>query len=210
MNVEPEWLPWAREIAAIAQSGLAFAPSFHDRERYERLRTLSASMIASQTAVRFERIAALFGCETGYATPKVDVRGAVFDREMRLLMVRERADADRWSLPGGWADVNLTAAANVIKEVEEESGFRVRVTKLAAVLDRTRQGHTPGIFSCYKLFFLCEVIGGAAAASDETSAVGWFAEDRVPEELSLGRVLPAQIRRLFQHARDAALPTDFE
>ncbi|MGH7121294.1 MAG: NUDIX hydrolase [Acetobacteraceae bacterium] len=210
MNVEPEWLAWAREIAAIAQSGLAFSPNQYDRERYERLRTLSAIMIASRAAERFERIEALFGCEAGYATPKVDVRGAVFDGEMRILLVRERADADRWSLPGGWADVNLTAAENVIKEVEEESGLRVRAVKLAVVFDRTRQGHTPGIFSCYKLFFLCEVIGGAAAPGCETSAVGWFAEDRIPDDLSLGRVLPGQIRRLFQHARDAALPTDFE
>lgn len=210
MNTEPDWLAWAREIQAIAQTGLAFAENHYDRDRYETLRNLSARIMASRTQAAFERIEALFAGETGYATPKIDVRGAVFDDQHRLLMVRERSDADRWTLPGGWADVNRTAAENVVKEVAEESGFQVSARKLAAVWDRSRQGHRPGVFSCYKLFFLCDITGGAAAPGPETSEVEWFAEDRIPDDLSLGRVLPAQIHRLFQHARNPALPTDFE
>jgi ADP-ribose pyrophosphatase YjhB (NUDIX family) len=113
-------------------------------------------------------------------------------------------------LPGGWAEVNLTPAENVVKEVREESGFEVSVRKLAAVWDRARQGHPARVFSVYRMFFICDIVGGAAATSLETSGVGWFAEDELPDDLSLGRVLPGQLRRMFEHARDPMLPTDFE
>lgn len=151
----------------------------------------------------------MFLAQEGYATPKIDVRGAVF-REGRLLMVREVADEGRWTLPGGWADVNLTPAENVVREVREESGFRVRPRKLAAVWDRTRQGHVPKPFSAAKLFFLCEIEGGAAATSAETSEVAFFAEAEIPAFLSHDRILPRQIARMFAHWRDPALPTEFD
>ena len=207
---DPNWLVWAREVQAIAQTGLAFARDPYDRERYEALRGLSAQMFAAYTDAPVERIAALFAHENGYATPKVDVRGAVFDRRERLLMVRETADDGRWTLPGGWADVNLTAAENVAKEVQEESGYAVSVVKLAALWDRTRQRHPNAVFSCCKLFFLCEPVGGQARTSFETSEVGWFSEHEIPSDLSSGRVLPQQVRRMFAHRRDLTLPTDFE
>jgi ADP-ribose pyrophosphatase YjhB (NUDIX family) len=125
-------------------------------------------------------------------------------------MVREVEDGGRWTLPGGWADVNLTAAESVIKEVREETGFEVRVRKLAAVWDRARQGHPAGLFSCCKCFFICDIVAGAAATGLETSEVAWFAEDEVPEDLSVGRVLRPQIERIFEHARHPDLPTEFD
>ena len=210
MMAEPDWLTWTRELQAIAQTGLAFVRDPYDRERYETLRSLASKIMAAHTATPADRIEALFAGERGYATPKVDVRGAVFDDQGRLLMVREVADGGRWTLPGGWADVNLTPAENVVKEVAEESGFQVRVRKLAALWDRTRQGHPSGVFSCCKLFYICDIVGGAAATGPETSEVGWFAEAGLPDDLSLGRVLPDQLRRMFVHARDASLPTEFE
>lgn len=194
----------------MAQTGLAFTRDPYDCERYERLRALASEIMAAHTAAPAERIEALFAGEQGYATPKVDVRGATFDGRGRLLMVREVADNGRWTLPGGWADVNLSAAENVVKEVREESGYEVRVRKLAAAWDRTRQGHPDRVFSCCKLFFICDVVGGAAATGPETSEVQWFAEDGLPGDLSLSRVLPGQLRRMFEHARDAALPTEFD
>ena len=207
---EPDWLTWTRELQAIAQTGLAFVRDSYDRERYEMLRVLASKMMAAHTAAPVERIEALFENETGYATPKVDVRGAVFDDRSRLLLVRERADGGRWTLPGGWADVNLTGAECVVKEVREESGFDVRVRKIAAVWDRTRQGHANGVFSCCKLFYICDIVGGAAATGPETSEVEWFSEGELPDELSLGRVMPDQLRRMFGHARDPLLPTEFD
>ena len=207
---DPDWLNWARELQAIAQTGLTFSRDPYGRERYEAVRRLAARMFAAGSDAPAKRIAALFAGETGYATPKIDVRAAVFDRDARILLVRETADGGRWTLPGGWADVNLTAAENAAKEAVEESGFRVEPRKLAAVWDRARQGHPSGVFSTYKVFFLCERIGGEAAVGYETSEVGWFGEMDIPADLSLGRVLPQQIRRMFAHRRDPSLPTDFD
>ena len=206
---EPEWLAWAREIQAIAQTGLAFCHEGYDHDRYVALQALAARILAARGGGDPVWIEALFGAETGYATPKVDVRGAVF-RDGRILMVREAVDGGRWTLPGGWADVNLTPAENVVKEVREESGFEVRVRKLAAVWDRTRQGHTPELLHAYKLFFVCDVVGGAAATSSETTEVAFFAEDAIPPDMSAPRTLPHQIARMFAHYRDPGLPTDFD
>jgi ADP-ribose pyrophosphatase YjhB (NUDIX family) len=207
---DPDWLAWARELQAIAQIGLTFCRDPYDRERYETVRKLAARMFAARTDAPVERIEALFAGETGYATPKVDVRAAVFDDDDRILMVRETSDGGRWTLPGGWADVNRTAAQNATKEALEESGFEIEPLKLAAVWDRTKQGHAPHVFSCCKFFFVCALIGGRATTSHETSEVGWFHEADIPADLSLERVLPQQIRRMFAHRRDPSIPTDFD
>jgi len=209
-NDEPDWLTWARELQAIAQTGLTFSRDPYDRERYQALSALAATMFAARSDAPVARIAELFAGETGYATPKIDVRAAVFDVRDRLLMVRETSDGGRWTLPGGWADVNRTAAENAVKETLEESGYKVRVLKLAALWDRTRQRHPAGVFSCAKVFFVCEPTGGAATTSHETSEVGWFGEAELPHDLSLARVLPQQLNRMFAHWRDSALPTDFD
>lgn len=209
-TIEPQWLTWARELQAIAQAGLTFSRDPYDRERYEALQSLAVRMFAAHTDAPLERIAALFAGETGYVTPKVDVRAAVFDEQERLLMVRETSDGGRWTLPGGWADVNVTPAENAAKEALEESGYTVRVLKLAALWDRTRQRHSARVFSCCKVFFLCEPTGGQPATGHEISEVGWFAEGALPEDLSLERVLPQQLRRMFDHRRDPTLPTDFD
>jgi ADP-ribose pyrophosphatase YjhB (NUDIX family) len=207
---EPDWLVWVRELQAIAQTGLAFVRDQYDRERYEMVRLLASKIMSAYTASPADQIEALFAGENGYATPKVDVRGAVFDARGRLLMVREAADGGRWTLPGGWADVNLTVAENVVKEVREESGYDVRPRKLAAVWDRSRQGHPAAVFSCCKFFFICDVMGGTAATGPETSDVAWFAESELPGDLSLSRVLPGQLRRMFMHAHNVGLPTEFD
>ena len=158
--------------------------------------------------VATEEIIDLFRQDTGYATPRVDVRGAAF-RDGRVLMVRERNDG-RWALPGGWADVNQTAGQCVAREIEEESGFSARAVKLCAVWDRRRHGHAPPHpFYVYKMFFLCEITGGKPRPSLETSEIAFFAEDELPD-LSPGRVRPAQIRRMFEHWRHPELPTDFD
>ena len=210
MSGEPEWLAWARDIQALAQSGLTFTKDAYDRERYEALRDISARMAAAYGDTSIEKVAGLFAGQAGYATPKIDVRGAAFDAQGRILMVREVVDGGRWTLPGGWADVNLTPAENVAKEMREESGFVVRVQKCVAVWDRTRQGHEPQFFSAAKLFYLCEITGGSATPSLETSEVAFFAESELPADLSTGRVLPRQLARMFAHHREPALPTEFD
>ena len=209
-RADPDWLTWTRELQAIARTGLAFEPNGCDREHCETLRALASRIMAAHTSEAFHRIETLFAAEQGYATPKVDVRGAVFDADCRLLMVREIADGDRWTAPGGWADVNLTAAENVVKEAKEESGHRVKVRTLAAAWDRTRQGHPSGVLSCCKLFCVCDIVGGVAETGPETSDVRWFSENELPHDLSLGRVLPGQLRRMFIQARDSTPATGFD
>jgi ADP-ribose pyrophosphatase YjhB (NUDIX family) len=205
---EPNWLLWARELQAIAQTGLTFSNDRYDIERYQRLRAIAVAMLASGSGAPGERISALFEQDLGYPTPKVDVRGAAF-RDGRILLVREISDG-RWTLPGGWADVNQSARESVEREIQEESGFQARALKLAAVWDYRRQGHIASHpYSIYKLFFICELIGGAASPSMETSAVEFFQLERLPE-LSLGRVTPAQIGRMYQHWRNPELMTEFD
>lgn len=194
----------------MAQTGLAFTRDGYDRERYERLRMVAAEMFNAYSEEPVERIVTLFSEQLGYTTPKIDVRAAVFDDQQRILMVRETADHGRWTLPGGWADVNLTPAENAVKEVREESGYIVETTKLAAAWDRSKQGHPASVFSCAKMYFVCRLIGGEATTSLETSEIGWFAEGALPTDLSLGRVLPHQLKRMFEHLRDPHLPTDYD
>ena len=205
---EPKWLSWARELQALAQTGLTFTTDSHDRLRYQRLRAIAAEMYAAGSGVPLERISALFEQDLGYPTPKVDVRGAVF-RDRRILLVREISDGG-WTLPGGWADVNQSAKECVEREIQEESGFEARALKLAAVWDYRRQGHVYSHpYYIYKLFFVCELTGGAARPSIETSEVGFFALEQLPK-LSLGRVTPAQIARMFEHWRHPGLMTEFD
>jgi ADP-ribose pyrophosphatase YjhB (NUDIX family) len=205
---EPQWLRMARELRAIAQTGLAFSVDRFDRQRYERVRELAASMLAEGSGERFEVIIEILREGWGYATPKVDVRGAAFV-DGRVLMVREISDGN-WTLPGGWADVNQSAAECVVREIAEESGFTARALKLAAVRDYQRSGHPArNVDSIYKMFFICEITGGAPQPSAETSEVAFFARDALPP-LSLGRTTAAQIDRMFQHAEHPDLATDFD
>ena len=178
---EPAWLRWARELQSIAQTGLTFSADPYDLERYQRLRVIAAEMLAAGSGAPLQRIQGLFEQDLGYPTPKVDVRAAVF-REQRILMVREVSDGG-WTLPGGWADVNQSARECVEREVREESGF--------------------------ELFFLCELTGGAARASLETSAVDFFALDDLPP-LSEGRITVRQIERMFAHQQQPDLGTEFD
>jgi ADP-ribose pyrophosphatase YjhB (NUDIX family) len=207
---DPDWLTWAREIQAVAQTGLGFSKDPYDRERYAALRRLSARIMAEHTGADLGRIEGLFDAETGYATPKVGVRAGVFDASGRILMVRETADDHRWSLPGGWADVNQTPAQSVVREVFEESGYHVRAVKLAAVWDRARQAQPATAFSVVRMFFICALEGGTPTTSLETSEAGWFAEEDVPGDLSLRRTLPHYITRMFAHSREPGLATEFD
>jgi len=207
---EPQWLTWARQLQSIAQTGLTFNDNPFDIERYEAIRSLAAEAMAAHSATAQEAIESLFRGETGYPTPKIDVRAAVFDSQGRILLVREVMDDHRWTLPGGWADVNLSASASAVKEVREESGYEVRILRPVAIWDRATQGHPPSVYSCLKMFFLCELTGGSPVTSIETSAVGWFARTELPAEWSIGRTLPRQVERMFDHYADPTLPIDYD
>jgi len=194
-------------VQAIAQNGLAFTRDPFDRARYQQLAELVSALLAAQLQISPGETRGLWAGESGYATPKVDVRGGVFAGD-RVLLVRERADG-RWTLPGGWVDVNDAPSEAVAREIHEESGYQARAVKLAALVDKNRHPHPPGVYHIYKLFFVCELTGGSPSASSETDAVDFFPVHALPP-LSTGRVLASQIERLYQHWLEPGLPTDFD
>jgi ADP-ribose pyrophosphatase YjhB (NUDIX family) len=200
-------IDWARKVQAIAQNGLAFTQDPFDKERYTQLTDLVASILSSELTIPLAQAKGFWEGDAGYATPKVDVRGGIFEND-RVLLVRERSDG-RWTLPGGWVDINDSPSGAVAREIFEESGYRARAVKLAALLDKRRHPHPPGIHHIYKLFFLCERLGGEPTVSSETDAVQFFPVQSLPE-LSTGRVLASQIARLYQHRLHPELPTDFD
>jgi ADP-ribose pyrophosphatase YjhB (NUDIX family) len=208
MAAEPRLWTLARKLQATAQTGLEFQTNEYDRERYELISKIAAELMAAHCETPVETFEKMFGEQEGYATPKVDVRAAVF-RGGKILLVREAADG-LWTMPGGWSDVNDSPREAVEREVWEESGFRVRATKLAAVYDRARHPHVPPLpFHVYKMFFVCEILSGEATPSRETPEVDFFPEGALPP-LSVSRNLEFQIHRLFEHVKNPSLPTDFD
>ena len=200
-----EWLDWVRRLQAIAQSGLTYAKDPYDVERYEQIRRIAAEIAASApdgcSGATADRIDALFSGESGYATPKLDIRAVLLD-EKEVLLVKEKEDG-LWTLPGGWVDVGESPSESVEREVKEESGYEVRAVRLLALWDRDKHPHPPMPFHVYKLYFQCELLGGdPLTTSTETEGVGFFSKDALPE-LSLGRVTPQQIERLIELAADS-------
>jgi len=208
MANDPQWLAWSKRLQAIAQNGLTFARDPFDLERYTAILDIAAQLAANGAGVDVATVKGVFEQQSGYTTPKVDMRGVVF-RDDSLLLVRERTDG-LWSLPGGWADPGESPAENVVREIREESGFETRAKKILAIYDRSRHPHhPPHAFHVYKVFMLCELVGGGATTSNETDAVEFFAENALPE-LSIGRVTAGQIQRMFEHLRNPAWPSDFD
>ncbi len=196
MKMEPKWLQWAKELQSLSQAGLMYSKDVYDLERFERIREISTEILSQQTEMDTSVIKDLFANETGYATPKVDIRAVVF-KDDKLLMVKETMDGD-WSLPGGWGDIGLTPREVAVKEVKEESGFEVKAVKLLGVLDKKCHPHPPSPYHVYKMFILCEIVGGQAEEGIETSGVEFFGEDRLPA-LSVERNTESQIRMMFRH-----------
>ena len=204
---EPQWLALTRNLQAIAQNGLAFAEDPYDRERYRELRVIASRLMAIGASEEVEPIIELFSRDTGYTTPKVDVRGVVL-RDERVLLVEERSDG-HWALPGGWADPGLTPSACIEKEIREEAGLAAKVLRLLAVHDRGSHEHPPGPFSVYKLFFHCGTNTAEPTPGLETTAARFFALDKLPA-LSTGRVTKTQIEKMVAAARHPEWPAAFD
>lgn len=208
MQNKQQWLHWASELQSIAQAGLTYCKEPFDLQRYQRIQTLAAEMIAYQSFEDFEKVQKLFLGEDHYLTPKLDVRAAIIKEDKFILLVKEVTDG-KWSLPGGWADVNESPAQSAIKEVFEETGLTVKVTKLFALFDKLKHAHPPQLPHAYKAFFLADIIGGHLKTSIETTEVKFFHQDDLPA-LSLHRVVPSQIALAFAHYENPNLPTVFD
>ncbi|PGS47953.1 NUDIX hydrolase [Bacillus sp. AFS041924] len=202
-----KWLEWAQKIQAISQAGLTFTKDVYDKERYEELRHISADIMNHYSELQIEEIEGLFRNEHGYPTPKVDVRGVVF-KNGKILLVKEKIE-NKWSLPGGFCDVGLSASENVVKEIFEESGYKVEVKKLLAVLDMTKHAHPPQSYHFYKFFIQCEIIGGNSTTGIETSDIDFFDAEHLPD-LSLSRNTASQIKLMFEYNENPLKETCFD
>jgi ADP-ribose pyrophosphatase YjhB (NUDIX family) len=193
-TIIPDWLKWAREIQSISQTGLHFAENHYQEERFTRLLEISAEIISKQSNLERSEMIEIFDQQLGYATPRVDVRGAVFKHES-LLFVREIADGG-WTMPGGWADVGDVPSKAVEREVLEESGFDVKARKVIGIYDANRTGPLE-IFHAFKIVFLCEIIAGGPRISNETSEVAFFNKEDIPSNLSGERTRLRHIEDAF-------------
>ncbi|WP_433759555.1 NUDIX hydrolase N-terminal domain-containing protein [Nocardia sp. CA-135398] len=199
----------ALTLASIANNGLVFTADVFDRQRYEQTQSIATELLAlvsNGTPAELDKIVSL---EEGYMTPKIDVRGGVFDDTGRVLLIRDRSD-EQWTLPGGWCDILEPPSEAIEREVQEESGLTVRASKLVAVLDRDVQKHEPVFpYHVYKMFFLCDIESHGVPSPIETMEVDWFPVEKLPE-LSKSRVLEGQIRLLHEHWAKPELPTVFD
>lgn len=194
-NLE-HFMSWATEIQALAQNGLHYCDNVFDKQRYERLLNLAAEMLSQHSVCSQSELISIFNKERGYATPKLDVRGAVFQNK-QILMVKEIQDG-KWSLPGGWADVNQTPAQCVEREILEESGYTCKATKLIGLVDKTKGGYPPQFPYAYKAFFLCELLSGTPTPSPETSDIAFFSRDQLPP-LSQDRISEKHLNLCFDY-----------
>lgn len=206
MGYMAKWLKWVNELRAIAQNGIEYTKDPYDKERFNQLMDISAEIISSYTNLNFNVVKNIVINEKGYATPKVGVRGAVF-KDQKILLVRQ-SDDKNWSLPGGWADINELPSYSVIKEIEEESGYLTKVTKLVALQDRN-QHLEESLYHEYICFFLCDLISGRKKLSVETIDVDFFSLDNLPP-LSKKRINAKQINLMFEHYKNPKLPTYFD
>ena len=189
------FLKWAIEIQSIAQNGLAYVKSDFDKERYERLREISAEMIKEKTDISLEKVKDLFCNETGYQTPKLSTRAAIF-KDDKILLVRENNGT--WALPGGWCDVLLSVRSNTIKEVKEEAGLDVEPIKIIALHDRNKHNKPIYAYGICKVFVLCKLIGGEFKKNIETTESKFFSIDELPENLAIDKCTIEQVEMCFK------------
>lgn len=201
------WLDFAIRIQSIAQAGLQYGRDPYDLERYEELRKISAQMIAAKTDIAVDKVYDLFCNETGYQTPKVDTRAAVFV-DGKILLVHENNGT--WSLPGGWCDVDQSVVSNTVKEVKEETGLNVSAERLIAVEDWRKHNVTNYAYGIVKIFFLCRYESGSFERNIETSGIAFFDKDALPENLAAEKSTKEQIEMCFEAYKDPDFKVVFD
>ena len=194
----PRWTDWVRELQALAQAGLEYSPDPYDRERFQRIREIAAEMVSEGSGLPLERVKDLFCGESGYQTPKLDTRAAIFQGDA-ILLVQERDG--RWALPGGWVDEDQSVASNTVKEVREEAGLEAEPLRLIAVQDRNLRNPTPYLYGVCKVFVLCRALGGQFQPNLETLSSGYFPLDQLPS-LAVEKTTAEQIALCFAARQD--------
>lgn len=197
---------WAKELQSLAQAGLFYGRDVFDKERYRRIREISAEMMAARTDIPLEKVTGLFCGDEGYQTPKVDTRAAIFD-DGKILLVCE--NSGKWSMPGGWCEYNMSPAENTVKEAKEEAGLDVVVQRVISVQDRDKHNQPPYACGIVKIFYLCKATGGAFTQNPETSASKYFPLDELPP-LAEEKCNEEQIRMCFNAYRDENWRVQFD
>lgn len=205
--MQEKWLKWATEIQSIAQAGLTYSKDKYDIERFEQLRDLSAEIIGEYAEIEVEKVKDLLSKEIGYLTPKVDIRAAIIEND-KVLLVKESIDGC-WSMPGGWADVNLTISENILKECKEEAGAKVIPKKIVSILDKNKYNSPKSFESVYKIFVLCDLVEIKFKKNIETDESRFFSLDELPK-LSLARNTRKQIEFCFDSYKNKNLDTIFD
>ncbi len=202
-----KWLKWAIEIQSLAQAGLAYTNNVYDIERYERLREISAEIISEKSGLSLEKTKDLFCNETGYQTPKIDTRAAIF-KDDKILLVHENNGT--WSLPGGWCDVLESVKSNTVKEVREETGLDAVAKKIIAVQDRNKHNKPIYAYGVCKIFVLCDVISGKFEKNIETTEIKYFSLEDLPDNLAEEKTNKEQIEMCFKAFKDANWQVQFD
>lgn len=176
-QAEAQWIKLAKELQFLAQGGLTYTKDIFDKERFERIRDISAEMISLGSGYETEQVKSVFCNETGFQTPKLDTRAVLF-REGKILLVEEKNGL--WSLPGGWVDVNDSIKTSVVKEAKEEAGLDIVPLRIIAVQDRNRHNTPLYAYGVIKFFVLCEQVDGSFSPNIETVGSGYFGLDELP------------------------------
>ena len=205
MNKEIELFEKIKRIRALAQVGLIYSTNEYDTDRYNELLDISNYMTSLLTNVDPSIIAKSFTIENEYITPKVDVRGVVFSEQGEILLVKEKAD-NKWSLPGGWAEIGYTPTEGVVKEVQEETGLNVQPIRLIAVLDKRCHPYPPAMHYVYKIFILCKVKDGNLNTAFDILDVGYFKQNKLPP-ISEERVIKEHIDLMFEYEKNPSKET---
>jgi ADP-ribose pyrophosphatase YjhB (NUDIX family) len=181
-------LRWAETLSGIARTGLGFTQSLYERERFEEVLHVAADIRAAaideaESDVLFEEWLVTVGeGVAGYVTPKIAVAAVVGNEDGEILLT-QRADSGWWLYPVGWADVGYSPSEIAVKEVFEETGIECEPVSLIAVLDGLRLGFAR--VPMYSILFHCRMLGGELRGHPlETSAVGFFARDALPQPLA--------------------------
>ena len=206
MTDKDQWLEWAIRLQSLAQNGLAYSKDVFDIQRFEEIRQIAAEMLVIPSGLPLEKVEELFCNESGYQTPKIDTRAAIFE-DGKILLVQE--SDGRWALPGGWCDVDQSVMDNTIKEVREEAGLDVRAEKVIAILDKAKNNPARSAHRVTKVFILCKSLGGSFVPNVETVASDYFALDELPV-LSEGKTTAQQIALCFEAAADEHWQTRFD
>lgn len=202
-----KWLKWAMEIQSLAQAGLAYTENLYDIERYERLREISAEMVAEKSNISLDKVERLFCNETGYQTPKLDTRAAIF-KDNKILLTHENNGT--WSLPGGWCDVLESVKSNTVKEVKEETGLDVEAVKIISIQDRNKHNKPQYAYGVCKVFVLCNIIGGKFIKNIETTETKYFSLEEIPSNLAEEKTNKEQIEMCFAAFNNQSWQTQFD